>query len=1071
MHTSKGDQRSGVDRIRVVGLRVDYSDRPFGLDNPRPRFSWRLQSSEHNVSQSAYRITVASSRAAIIEGHAELWDSGRVDSHRCFAIPYEGRPLQSRQQCWWRVQIWDEAGRSFASSDHGEWEMGLLSPQDWVAEWLAADDAVTRADRETPLEWMWSAETNDEIEERRSFRCTIDLPTATRGGVFFAVGRTFEKVTHVFIDGMPVATTYPGSNLTRERLALPPLPAGSHCIEFGIDRKNPLPETFWKSRPAGIAVFVRFDGREGGSIRLGAGADWKTRTQRDDSNENSWSVAATTPLSGHVLAEPALQLRHSFVVGKNLIRARLYATALGCYEATLNGKRVGIESLAPELSQYEKRIRYRTWDVTTLLVQGPNAIGFTIGDGWYGSHPGRYAWGPPPRRVLGQLELIYADESREVIGTGSHWRVARGPIQQSEICVGEIYDARLAEPGWDTAAFDDTHWELARVAEVPSGRVVAPSSPPIRATQLLAPHAITEPQPGVYVVDFGQNFAGWCRLRVRGAAGTRIDIRFGEELLPSGEIDQFSLNGGKACDTYVLRGDPAGETFEPRFAYHGFRYAQLTGLPVAPSSDAISGVVIHSDLQLTGRLRIEHPLIDRLSRALLWTQRSNFVGIPTDCPNRAERMGYFCDASVFWDTAAFNMDLAAFTRSQMENARDHQYASGAFAPLAPAPAQFSVYRAADDTATPGWADGAVLLAWTSWRRYGDTGVIEENWDAMNRYLQFIADRNPNYLWKNGRGPDLGDWLAIGEVHFFRPEIPPTTSLDLLATAYWAHSASLLSQMAQAVGRVADAERLLHVHRRVRQAFIETFVQPNGQVGNGSQTSYLIALRFDLIPAELRSKALEWLVQDIRSRGVAVSTGYLGTQFVLDALVDGGYADVAYSLLLREEYPSWGFMTAHGATTFWERWDGSLQRNYMTASRNHFSLAPFGGFLFRRIVGIDELEPGFQRIRVRPVLDPRVRKAGGEYDSVMGSIAADWECRPDGEFVLNVTIPANCTALVHVPTANAASVSVNGRASSRDNLGAVTQSASETVFQVGSGSYCFTVRASERIVRERMAHER
>jgi alpha-L-rhamnosidase len=349
----------------------------------------------------------------------------------------------------------------------------------------------------------------------------------------------------------------------------------------------------------------------------------------------------------------------------------------------------------------------------------------------------------------------------------------------------------------------------------------------------------------------------------------------------------------------------------------------------------------------------------------------------------------------------------------------------------------------------------VILTWTGWRHYGDRKIIEQNWAAMDRYLQFILDRNPNCLWLNGRGPDLGDWVAVGDNHFMRPDTPPTTPMDLFATAHWAHSADLLAQMADASGRRADAERLRAVHARVRQAFIEAFVQPDGRVDNGSQTSHVLALHFGLVPAELRARTAAHLVADIRRRGVALSTGFPGTRYCLDVLAEAGYADVVYSLLLRTEYPSWGYMIAQGATTIWERWDGSLDKRHATASHNHFALGAVAGFLFRRVAGIEEAAPGFERIRVRPLLDPRIQRGGGEYQSVMGRISTDWEQAPDGAFSINVVIPPNTTARIHLPARPGSRIEESGQDISRTGeIRIVERSEREAVVDVGSGTYRF-----------------
>ncbi|HEY3391513.1 MAG TPA: family 78 glycoside hydrolase catalytic domain, partial [Lacipirellulaceae bacterium] len=828
-------------RTRILDLKVDYVDCPLGLQNSCPSFTWRMESEQRNIRQTAYRICVATNEEALREGKADLWDSGKVSSCESLDIAYQGQALKSRQRCWWRVHVWDQDGRECEASPCAWWEMGLLSAQDWTAQWIAADDATAQADRATALNWMWGSAAEDRGEELRCFRATIDLPAATRGGVIFTAPSSFETVTRIWLDGAPLTVLYQGRNLTRENLPVGPLAPGKHLLAVEVRRRNPKPEAWSKPRSAGIALFARFDGEPGPAVRFVSGAAWRTsinpganwqQSEHDDASR--WTAVAISPVEKSILVDPAMHLRRVFSTDKAVVSARLYVTAMGCYDARLNGQRVGDALLTPEISQYDKRVYYRAYDVTGLVKPGANALGLTVGDGWYASHPGRYAWGPPPRRVIAQLECAHADGSRQVIATGPDWQVARSPIQQSEICQGEIYDARSAHLNWDTVEFNSANWSASQLAPAPACRLVGHVEPPIRAIEVLQPISISHPIDGAHVFDVGQDFAGRCRLHVKGKAGTRIDLRFASRLKPSGEIDQFVLVGGRSVDTYILRGDENGETFEPLFTYRGFRYVQVTGLPASPTVDMLEGIVMHSDLQPTGWIRSDHPLIGRLWRNILWAQRSNMVGIPTDCPDRAERMAYFGDHSVKWDTCAFNMDVAALTRQQLDHARDRQCDNGPFPPVTPAPSEFLLFHRADATAVPGWSDGAVILAWTNWRRYGDRHIIEQNWEAMNRYLNFILERNPDYLWLNGRGPDLGDWLAVEENHYWRPYIPPSTPFDLIATALWAHCADLLAQMADASGRTQEAWRLREVRERVRNAFIDRFVQADGEVGNGSQ---------------------------------------------------------------------------------------------------------------------------------------------------------------------------------------------------------------------------------------------
>jgi len=1067
----------------VGGLKADYLDRPMGLENPLPQLSWRLESDKRNVRQTAYRVLVSRSEAALQAGNGDLWDSGRVQSRKSFGIRYQGERLASRQRCWWRVQVWDEREVATEPSIPSWWEMGLLDQKDWTAQWLAAEDSVAKTDRETGLHWIWGEPIHE--KSTRRFRFKFHLPLASQGGECFAVVNDWlfsARISGIWIDGLPCRadpmkhashmfdSTLDLPNFSAQWLTLAPMNAGDHLIAVEVnvhDVTSPITE--------GFTFFARLNLPGGEMLRIGSGSGWITHLkdghEREDLwylqryDDREWAEARAVRLEDYQPwpAQPAMHLRREFLLEKPLLKARLYSTALGAYEARLNGVRVGDALLTPEISQYAKRVLYRVYDVIEMLKPGANALGLTVGDGWYASFDGRFGWGPPPRRVLAQLELTFVDGSRQMIATGPGWRTVQSPIQESEIRVGEIYDARLEQPGWDTAPFDDRHWPSAEIAARPPCRLVAQVSPPIRATQVLRPREILQPQPGVYVVDFGQNFAGWCRLHCQGSRGSRIELRFAELLTPAGEVNEsFTDIGEPKRDVFILRGDATGETFEPHFTYRGFRYVQVTGLAVAPTERSVEGVVVHSDLQITGHLRSASPLIEQLWRNTLWSQRSNMVGIPTDCPSREQR-GWMGDAGIFWDAAAFNMDVCAFTARHMDNVVDDQAASGAVPYATPEPR-----GGWNDPLIAVWSDAAIILPWTVWRRYGDVSIIERNWKAMNRYLQFILDHNPDYLWNK---PDrlwngvsyagIGDAQSLDQVdEKDSVGIPvPSTPKNLIATAYWAHSATLLSQMADAIGRSKEAELLRGLFEKISQAFNTAFVQPNGIVGEGSQTGYILALQFGLLPQAMRPSAAERLAAEIRSRGVALTSGVVGTQFSLDVLADTGFADLVYGLLLRTAYPSWGDMIKKGATTLWETWNGEGRVNgeIRKMSQNHYWFGSICGFLFRRMAGIDAAEPGFEKISIRPIIDGRVNSGGGDYDSIMGPISTDWVQSANGRFALNVNISANATASIHLPARSDSRIS-EGRRSilDRTDLRIASRLANEVVIEVGSGTYQFAV---------------
>lgn len=1038
--------------LQVAGLRVEGLVDPLGLDVPKPHLSWRLISSRRNVRQSAYRLVVGSSAAEVAAGRGDLWDTGRVASDQSLDIVYEGRPLPSRQRCWWTVQVWDEAGRSAPLPALSSWEMGLLSATDWTASWLAVESPEEREDRQAGMPWIWGP--TPKVPGGRYFRLSVDFKAGVRDAVLITGAR--DRLAGVYVDGQPLAVATPKQRWGQEpltRLELGALAAGRHVLGAEVAVMDP---DMLVLRGAGaFAALLRVRYKDGSIERFTTGRPWRTSLETTPDwaaptyDDRTWTATQPASISPNVgwPPSPAWYLRTEFRIDRPVVAARLYATALGAYEVFLNGDKIGDALLAPECQDFRKRVRYRVYDVVSMIRAGVNGFGAHVGDGYYASFvaPGaRYSFGPAPRRFIGQLELTYADGSRQVVVTGPGWRAASSPVLAADIYDGETYDARQEQVGWSAPGFDAAAWSVAEIGEPPSAPLTAQVDPPIRVTQTLAPKLVTQPKPGAFVFDFGQNFAGICRLLVTGPVGTKVTLRFAEVLVPNGEVDQSNLRTAKATDSYTLKGSPAGESWRPTFTYHGFRYVQVEGFPGEPSPANLEGQVIHTDLPITGQLRIDNPLIEQFWRNTVWSQRSNFVGIPTDCPQRDERLGWMGDANVFWDAASFNMDVYAFTQRFAGDMRDAQGANGDYADFCPIPNRIN------DQPSPGWADAGVNLPWTAWIRSGDTSVIDQNWDSMVRYLQYLETANPDHVWRNSRGRDYADWLALDA----KNPGDPTTPKDLVGTAWWAFSTQRVIQMADASGRKAEADVYRAMHGAIVAAFQAAFVKPDGTVGNGSQTGYILSLRFGLIPPALRMVAGQHLCTDIERRGGVLSTGFLGTPHSLDVLADIGRPDLVYSLLLRTSFPSWGYMIAKGATSIWERWNGDVGDVSMN-SFNHYALGAVSGFLFRRIAGIDLGAPGFKKVVVRPVLDPRVTRGGGTYHSAMGPISTDWEQEPDKALRLTVEIPANATGRIHLPAKPHATIR-EGRRVLSDRKDPVRRADGEVIVNVGSGRYQFIV---------------
>ena len=722
-------------------------------------------------------------------------------------------------------------------------------------------------------------------------------------------------------------------------------------------------------------------------------------------------------------------------------------------EAWINGQIVSDAILAPEMTVARDHILYQTYDVTDLIVAGENALGAIVGDGWYASAFGwrieRYGFGPAPRRFLAQLRLDYDDGSSEWVTTGEGWRIATSAILTSEIYDGETLDARLETSGWDRPGFDASAWARARRGVAPDTAIVAQTSPALERRGTRRAISIEEPKPGRFVFDFGQNFSGWVRIGASGQAGTTITAKFAELLNADGTTDLSNLRLAKATDTFILAGQGGEqgqerETFEPRFTYHGFRYVEIEGYPGIPTLDDVEGVIVHSACRETGTIDFaDAPLLQTIWRNALWSQRSNFFSVPTDCPQRDERMGWMGDIQVFLDAAAFNMEVDPFIRRFLLEARAAQRPDGAYPIVVPQPLSFP------DVVTAGWSEAGIILPWQLWQRYGDTAVIDENWAAMEAWMAFVARNNPDFVWREDRELDLGDWLSVDAI---KPD-DETTPRALCATAYWAWSAQLMAEMARATGRSGDADRYAALHGAIRDAFAAEFVAANGVAGNGSQTSQVLALYMGLVPADRRVAAALVLADDIRRRGMTLSTGFLGTPYLLDVLADAGLWEEVAALLFQTAYPSWGYMPATGATTMWERWNGDVGDLSMN-SYNHYAFGAVVGFFYRRLAGIAQAAPGFRRIAIRPVWMPEVGRVSARYESVVGTIAAAIEGDATGLARLHLVTPPNTVAEVELPLRE--EWHENGTSLDRHpDIHNLRRDNDLIRFEIGSGDYDFT----------------
>lgn len=742
-------------------------------------------------------------------------------------------------------------------------------------------------------------------------------------------------------------------------------------------------------------------------------------------------------------AGPAPYVRHEFSVDKPVRAARVYATARGLYELFIDGKRVGHDVFDPGFTDYRHRIQYQTFDVTSLLSPGNHAIGAILGDGWYCGHVGWGGRNNYGKQAMGlfQLELEHPDGSRETIASGLDWTVATGPILSSDMMMGEQYDARKELKGWNRAVYHGSGWEPVYVEDLtPEPVLEARSSEPVAVWHELHPRSISEPKPGQFVFDLGQNMVGWARLKVQGKAGDKVTLRFAEMLNPDGTIYTTNLRKAAATDEYTLKGGDA-ETYEPSFTFHGFRYVEVTGYPGTPTADAITGMVAGSAMPVTGSFECSNALVNQLQHNIYWGQRGNYLSIPTDCPQRDERLGWMGDAEVFIRTATFNCDVAAFMTKWMNDVQDGQSPEGGFADVSP--------RIYVGDGAPAWGDAGVIVPWAIYEAYGDKRILERHDNAMKKWVDYIHSFNPNLIWQNHRNNDYGDWLNIDA----------ETQKDLLATAFFAHSTDIVARTAALLGRAEDANKYRQLFEGIRAAFQKEYISPDGSMKADTQTAYLLALGFDLMPQELSPAAAKLLVDNIMNkRHGHLSTGFLGVRLLNPVLTSMGYTDVAYKLLLNDTFPSWGYSIRQGATTIWERWDGyTKEKGFQDPgmnSFNHYSLGSVGEWIYSVVGGIRSSSPGYGTIEINPIPGGGITWAKTRYESIRGPIACSWSTVKG--FSMDVTIPSNTTALVFVPAASGDRVTIDGKpASSVPDAQFVRMENGRAVFKVGGGSYHFS----------------
>jgi alpha-L-rhamnosidase len=1042
-----------------VELRCESCGDPLGIDALRPRLSWLVNDPRRGAVQSAYQILVAARPEELREGGEFLWDSGRIQSDQSIHVAYGGPRLASRQRCFWTVRTWDGAGIASPWAAPASWEMGLLSPDDWQASWISA--AIEEEPPEpVPMgDWIWHPAAR-EPGAIVVFRRAVEIRPGARverALICLAADRSFI----LFVNGRQIGHQIGCDGLAEYEL--------DTLLRPGVNMIAIRAEAGDEARGLTVGARIRYEDGVVGDVYSDdtwacspdPEGSWKAIAFDDEPWPRSEAVGAFgDPPWGKLDRRPALPrsvcLRKAFGLDDDVVTARVHATGLGVYELYLNGQRVGDQIFAPGWTKYDRRIQYQTYDVTSLLKRGENAIGAILGSGWWagglGLGRGNVERGDDVSlRFLLRMEIETAGGATSVILTDPTWRAHTSPIVANSFYHGEICDARIEMPGWTEAGFDAADWALTRAVEDLPGARVAQKDPIIRRTARLSPVQMSEPVNGVFVFDFGQNHAGRCRLRARGERGSRIQLRFAERVNSDGTIYTDNLIGARNTDVYTIRGD-GEELWAPRFTYRGFRYVELTGPAHRPALDAVESEVIHSAPPMAGSFACSHELIDRLQRNIVWSQRSNMHSVPTDCPQRDERLGWLGDAQIFAPTACWNMDMSRFFAKWMDDIADSAGEDGHVTDVAPR-------AVVSGPAAPAWGDAVIVIPWTLYRFYGDADIIERHFDTMRRWVEYMRAHARGDLYER---EGYGDWVAI--------EPSPTKPIG---AAYFHLSTLLLSRMARAIGRDSEAENYEELAARIRVAFNERYFDASTcAYEGGTQAANIIPLAFGLAPDEYREAILENVVKNIEEHEGHLTTGFIATGYTLPLLTEMGRHGLAWRLVTQRSYPSWGYMIERGATTMWELWNGDTAGPHMN-SHNHFALGSMGQWLYEALAGIaiDDARPAFEHFVVRPRPAEGLDWARAEYRSVHGLIRSAWrQSEANQRFELEVTVPPNTSAEVWLPGGahREAQVLENGVILKRERRGAgerdrpafVRDVEGCCVFDVGAGQYSFEVRGAK-----------
>lgn len=902
--------------VQLYDLMVENLINPQGLETRQPRFSWKLKSKERGVYQEAYQILVSSSKENLQKGVADLWDSGKVSSDETLLVKYEGKELQSRQECFWKLKIWTNRGEVSSEQDN-KWSVGL-DPSDWEGQWIGSS-ILTKSD---------------------------ELKT-----------------------------------------------------------------------------------------------EFKPRT------EDELRLKSETRLN-------ARYLRKEFTLDKGVSKGTLYISGLGLYEAYLNGQKIGDQVLAPTPTDYSKTVPYNTFDVSRFLTKGNNAFGVILGNGRFFSMriPWFRTFGLP--QLLAQLEITYIDGSKQTIVSDESWKVTvNGPIGSNNEFDGEEYDARKEMPGWNKAGFDDSSWYVVEIVDAPEGKIVAQENPNIKIMDLVKPVAINKLDDDKYIIDMGQNMVGWVSMKVRGNVGDVVKLRFAELLKDDGNLYLDNLRGAKVTDLYTLKGEYE-EYWEPSFVFHGFRYVEITGYPGEPQLSDFEGKVIYDQMETTGSFETSNQIINQIHTNSFWGIRGNYRGMPTDCPQRDERMGWLGDRTAGAHGESFIFGNQKLYAKWLQDIEDSQRDDGALPDVAP-----NYWEMYTNDVT--WPAAYFTVADMLLTQFGDEKPIRKHYDSFKKFMSFIQK---NYMTEYIITNDtFGDWCMPPEsLEMIHSEDPTRkTPGELLSTAYYYRLTNLMQKFAQIIGNNADMDYYKDLGEKVKTAFNSKFYNPDQKnYSNNTVTANLLAVMHGVAPEEIRENVFNHIADKTEKEFDShVSTGLIGIQWLMRGLSESGRDDLAYTIASNTSYPSWGYMIENNATTIWELWNGNTADPAMNSANHVMLLGDLIVWYYEYLAGIKTSADrvAFKHIEMHPHLAGDLSYVNASYNSVRGPIKSHWRKLNNG-FTWEISIPANTTATIYFPNSVGKEVFENGtKLSSTKNVSNIRQQKDRVVFEIESGNYLFEVK--------------